>query len=208
MTPALQGDRTAILHATLPEDPDDRQVVTMPKGQTIGGANVITVTRSGKLLGSVAQIAPIYTSSGKYEASRVATCSQIKKGDILHVHGHQYNYVSLMFLEGFGWTGYDVDEQNPLVLMDKHMKVIDAFRIGPHTPYCYLYEKVCLQLIREGETREKPTSNPSTVTSRNTTTASSRPTTPGRSSSRTTRPNTPKGGSQARRPTILNDADE
>jgi len=207
MIPTLQGDRTAMLQSVLPEDPEDGQIVTMPKGQTIGGANVINVERSGKLLGNASQIAPVYTSSGKYEATRVASCERINAGDILHIRGWQYNYTSLIFLEGFGWTGYESDETNPIQLMDKHMRVIDALRIGRYSPSCYLYEKVCLQLIREGETREKSTCNPPATPSRNTTPISGRPTTPGRSSSSPTRPNTPKGSSPSKRPTIIDDTD-
>jgi hypothetical protein len=192
-----------MLQTVLPEDPEDGQIVTMPQGQIIGGANVINVERSGKLLGNVSQIAPVYTSSGKYEALRVATCDQIKTGDILHVKGWQYNYTSLIFLEGFGWAGYEYDENNPTSLMDKHMRVIAALQIGRHGLNCYLYEKVCLQLIREGETREKSTSNPPATPSRNTTPSSSRTTPTRGSSSRSTRPNTPQGSNPSKRSTIL-----
>lgn len=205
MIPALHGDRASMLQTVLPEDPEDGQVITMPEGQTVGGANVINFERGGKLLGSVSQVAPVYNASGKYEATRVASCSKIRAGDVIHVRGWQFNYISLKFTEGFGWTGYQTDN-TPIPLMDKHMKVLDTFIVGAHAPGCYLYEKVCLQLIREGEeTHAKNPSNPSTTTSRNSTPPSSGPSSSGGRSGSAPRTDPTSGSCSnvSRKPTFI-----
>jgi len=209
MIPALQGDRTAMLQTVLPEDPEDGQVVTMPEGQTVGGANVINAQRGSYLLGSISQVAPVFNSSGKYEATRVASCLEILKGDVIRVVGYQHNFVSLKFIEGFGWQGYKTDG-NPLVLMDKHMKVLAAFPLGLHSGNHYLYEKVCLQLIREGEkTHAKPTSNTSTAQTGNTTPSGSRTSITRGSSSGAPRtdPSTGSCSGASRKPTLIDGGD-
>ncbi len=156
MIPALQGDRTSLLQTILPEDPENGQTVEMPDGHTVGGANVISVHKGGKFCGTVSQVAPVYNSSGKYEATRLSSCVKLRIGDVVRVLGWQYNFISLKFVEGFGWQGYKTDNK-PLSLMDKSMRVLEAFTLGEHAPGYYLYEKVCLTILREGETHAKNT---------------------------------------------------
>lgn len=161
----IQGDRTALLQTILPEDPEDGQVVEMPNGQTVGGANVINAYKGGKLCGSISQMTPIFNASGKYEAARFASSTKIRVGDVVRILGVQHNYVSLKFVEYFGWIGHNTDP-TPITLMDKSMRVIEAFPLGAYTPGYYLYEKVCLDVLHKGETHAKPTSNTPTAPSR------------------------------------------
>ena len=133
MIPALQGDRTAILQTLLPEDPENGHLVAMPAGQTVGGANVISVHKGGKFCGTVTQVAPIHNSSGKYEALRLSACVRIRVGDTLRILGQQYHYTSLKFVEGFGWQGHETNDA-PLPLMDKPMRVLETSVLGENTP--------------------------------------------------------------------------
>lgn len=186
MMPMLDGERTAVIQTMLPEDPEDGAEFILPAGQTIGGANVINIWKGGKLLGATSRIAPIPNASGKYDASRVTSRIRLKKGDLLRIRGWQHNYVSIQFVEGFGWIGKKTTGE-PTILMDKHMKVLHNFGIGADTPGFYLYERVCLEVVKgtEDETRSKSQSRNA---SRNPTTPGSGPSTPSRSDGSTRRP--------------------
>ena len=186
MIPMLDGERTAVIQTMLPEDPEDGFEFVLPAGQTIGGANVINVWKGGKLLGTVSQVAPIPNASGKYDAVRVTSKIRLKDGDLLRIRGWQHNFVSIQFVESFGWIGKKTTGE-PTVLMDKHMKVLRNFQIGVDTPGFYLYERVCLEVVK-GTNNETRTTNQPTDASRNPATPSSGTPTPSRNSSSARRP--------------------
>ncbi len=205
----LQGDKTIILEALLPEDPENGTVVTLPEGQTVGGANVIQAVRGGKVLATISQMAPVRNSSGKYEATRAASCTVINPGDILRILGWQYTFKSLKFVESFGWMGHETDP-TPLSLMDKHVRVLDTSLLGPDPSGIYLYEKLCLSVIREGEkTHAQPASYTPPTTSRDSTPISFGTTLTRGGSSSPSGANTAPGSSSdtPRRPTLIDAGD-
>ena len=161
----IQGDRTAMMQTLLPDDPEPGQELVLPEGQTVGGANVINVHKAGKLLGALNQLAPIPNVSGKYEASRLTSKLKLKKGDVIRIQGWQHNYNAIQFVESFGWIGSQTTGE-PISLIDKHMRILALFPIGANTPGFYLYEKVCLEIIK-GAQNGKPTTNSSPTQSRN-----------------------------------------
>lgn len=181
----IQGDRTAIIQTLLPDDPEPGQEVIFPDGQTVGGANVINISKAGKLLGALNQLSPIPNVSGKYEASRLTSKRKLKKGDVIRIQGWQHNYNAIQFVESFGWIGSQT-MGNPISLIDKHMKILALFPIGANTPGFYLYEKVCLEIIK-GAQNGKSTTNTSTTESRDRTASFFGFTPPSRSGSRTGR---------------------
>ncbi len=177
----LQGDRSAIIQTMLPDDPEPGHEFVLPEGQTIGGANVINIWKGGKLLGAITQVSPIPNVSGKYDAVRVTSRLKLRVGDLVRIRGWQHNFTAIKFVEGHGWIGCQTTGK-PSPLMDKHMKILEVFPIGDSTPGFYLYERVCLEIIK-GDEDEKST-NPSPAPSGNRTTPSSGPAdAPGSSSS-------------------------
>ncbi len=178
MMPMLDGERTAVIQTMLPEDPEHEFEFVLPKGHTIGGANVINIWKGGKLLGATSSVSPIPNASGKYDASRLTSRVRIKAGDVLRIRGWQYNYISIQFIEGFGWIGKQTNGE-PNNLMDKNVRVLAAFQIGDDTPGFYLYERVCLAVIKGAKNETRTTSKP--------TNASGNPTTPGSGHATTSR---------------------
>ena len=169
----LDGERTAVIQTMLPEDPEDGFEFTIPEGHTLGGANVISVWKGGKLLGATSRVAPIPNASGKYDASRLTSRIRLKSGDILRIIGLQHNYISIQFVEGFGWIGKQTNKK-PNTLMDKYMRVLHTFPIGEDCPGFYLYERVCLEIIKGADNETRTTTGPQDA-SRNTTTPESGP---------------------------------
>ena len=143
----LDGNRTAIMQAMLPEDPEPGQEFILPEGQTVGGANVINISKAGKLLGDITRLSPIPNVSGKYDASRVHSKGRIRQGDLVRIQGWQYNFNAIKFVEYFGLIGSQTVGDH-LPLMDKYMKVLAVFEIGESTSGFYLYERVCLEALK------------------------------------------------------------
>lgn len=141
-------DRNVILSTLLPDDPKPEQIVEMPKGQTVGGSNVINLYIKNELVGSATQLMPIQNVSGKYELIRASLKKEIRKGDRLKVVGRQYIFNSVIFIEYFGWIGYGIINK-PQVLLDKTFKVLAAIPIGPKSDGFILYEKICLETAME-----------------------------------------------------------
>lgn len=187
MMPMVDGERTAIVQTMLPEDPEPGFELILPEGQTIGGANVINIWKGSKLLGSTSQVAPMPNASGKYSASRVNSKTRLKEGDIIHLKAWQHNYISIQFIESFGWIGKKTNNK-PLILMDKHMRVLATFSIGEHAPGYYLYEQICLEAIKGAESNEARTTNPTSRASRTTTSPGSGSSTASGSDGSTSRP--------------------
>jgi len=145
MTFPLQ-DRNALFQHLLPADPEPDQVVNMPEGQVIGGANVINIYMDTKLIGSATQLSAVPNVSGKYDLTRVSSKRVIKLRDTLQVVGRQFVFNSVIFVEYFGWVGKDTVGE-PQILSDKLYTVLAALPIGPNTEGFQLYEKVCLDAI-------------------------------------------------------------
>jgi len=165
MRTPLQGGRANIIEAMLPDDPEPGQKFKLEKGQTVGGATVINIRRSGELLGSIQTLNPIPNLSGRYAAVRVTSTRELKPGELLRVQGLQYTFISLQFVEGYGWMG-DKTLKDPTVLLDKYMRVLHVLPVGDTTENFYLYEQVAFSAIK-GASDEPHTP---WTTSRNTTT--------------------------------------
>jgi hypothetical protein len=143
-------EHNALLETLLPEDPEPGKVVTFPEGHTVGGSSIISIyNKTGRLIGSASQLAPIPNVSRMYELSRLSACEAVAEKNEIRIIARQFNYNSVIFIQYFGWIGYGF-EKNSIVLSDKKYKVIAAIKTGPEEPSgFYLYEKVCLTSTEE-----------------------------------------------------------
>lgn len=153
-------DNNVVLTNLLPADPEPDQIVKLPKGQYAGGSNIIYLYKHDKLIGATAQLTSIQNISGKYEIARTTTTTKLNKNDIIRITGKQYIFDSVIFVNGFGWSGYDYLPE-PQILLDKTYRVLHAKSVGQTAENFYLYDKICLETLTENK---NATTNPTTVT--------------------------------------------
>lgn len=139
-------ERSAMTQHQLPDNPEDNEIFELPEGQSIGGANVIYILKSGKQVGSAQQLSAVHNVSGKHVAERVTCAEELKVGDIVRVKGLQYNYTSVRFVQFFGWIGH-AHSANPITLKDENYRIVAVTLIGTTGDSHRIYEKMCLELI-------------------------------------------------------------
>lgn len=141
-------DKNILLANLLPENPEPKQVVEFPKGQYVGGSNVIAIYKNNKLIGATTQLTPIQNVSGKYALERTTTNIWLIENDTIQIVGKQYIFNSVIFIDGFGWCGHDCLPE-PQTLMDKTYRVLYAKPVGQTAEDFYLYDRVCLEVLTE-----------------------------------------------------------
>jgi hypothetical protein len=132
-----------MLEATLPEDPKDKETYTVPEGQIAGASYVLHLKKDGEEIGTAEQLDRVANVSGKATLSRTSSFQELKKGDTLETVFKRYDYKSVIFVDYFGWMGYECYKK--VETMECNMwKVLAVLTVGPQSQGKYFYEKLCL----------------------------------------------------------------
>jgi len=132
-----------MLDATLPTDPEANEVYCVPEGQVAGASYVLHIKKDGEDVGTAEQLERVVNVSGKATLSRTSSSQAIEKGTLIETAFKRYDYKSVIFVEYFGWIGYDCYEKVETMERNK-WKVLAVLTVGPQSPGKYFYEKLCL----------------------------------------------------------------
>lgn len=136
----------------LPDDPLPGQIVEVPDGVDGGKVTHILVYEGDTLIGEAQQLIKVENVSRKWQLGRTHAASPIKPEARLRVRAITKHYASLIFVEYFGWTGFQYKKEETL-LSDRMYEVLHTatyFTVqdGPN-----IYELICLNAIDEGENK-------------------------------------------------------
>lgn len=141
-------EQQGLLQHILPENPQNGEVYAVPEGQIAGASILVCVYKGNTPVGVAAHLAAIPNVSNAAWLHRVVCSDPINTGDIVLVRGERMLFKSVIFIDGFGWLGYEVYDKID-VIHEKTYKVLHAFILPQQNAKQLIYERLCLNLQQE-----------------------------------------------------------
>jgi len=136
----------------LPQDPYNGQEVEVPEDLCWGSTTRIQLwsridsTNDIELIGHCENIERCATSSKYWTIKRAKTVLPLKPHSIVNVVAHEFDFASMVFIDGLGWVGARHRQPGKL-LINKYLRVRINFVLDEGTGDTWYYELVGLETI-------------------------------------------------------------